>query len=170
MINNILEFVLLNGVEGALFLLMCVGFDVKSLAKGKLFWSWFILTCIIYFVPIVLMGIPLLTQFTSLFLSAILMSVMFKFDLKLMCKRLFILLFLIMLPSEAIWYLIVNKIVNMDIYITLDTLSKFKLGIGGRIMELILTYLYFKGAFYMKMWFLGNTKKDSEVKKETEKK
>lgn len=172
MINNyILEFILLNGVEAFLFMFMCLGFNWKSLAKGKLFLTWLLLTTIIYGIPLILFGIPVISNIIPILLSAFIISNLFDLKINDIIIKLCLLVFIVMLPCESIWYAWVKLFITIDIYSTMDSISRFVLGIGGRMAEFSIVFIYHKGWWHnMKMWFLGDVNKKKEEKKETEKK
>lgn len=142
--NFILDFVLIAGFESLLTLLMVLGFNWKSLAKGKLFLAWFLITTCIYFCPIVMFGIPIITQITMIISTAYIIHKIFDLKLKKCIIDCAVMVFIIMLLSEFLWFILMRNFININIYETLNIIQKFIFGLGARFIELTLIYLYKK--------------------------
>lgn len=165
----ILETILLAGFEALLFMLITLGFNLKSLARDRLVLTWIALSLIIKGCQVFLFGIPIITQLSSVVLCSLVISIIHRIKFTECLKKCLILVFCIMLVSELIWYVVLASFINLDIYTTLNVLQKFIYGLVCRILELSLIYLYIKGVFRIGiLWFIGKEEKEVEVAEDEE--
>lgn len=165
MINVILEILLISSIDALLLMFMILGFNLKSLARDRLFLTWVILALFLWICPTVMLKIPLITQLFMCLGSSFIISKMFKLSFKECFIKSTILVFVFMLMVEVIWFIVGSLIYGSQIYNVFNIFQKFIYGLSARILELFLIYIYIKGVFYMGMfWFVG--KEEVEVEDE----
>lgn len=153
LINSILEIVLSAGVESLFIMLIVLGFNWKSLAKGKLFITFTLLSVFLWICQLATFRIPVISQLFIILGTSFILYTILNIDFKKCIVNICVLVFMIMLPSEVLWFIILKTFVNFDISNALDIVQKFKYGIGVRIFELPLIYFYTKGVFETWVYF-----------------
>lgn len=144
MLDVLMQFVLLNLIEGFMCVFICVNLN-RNVAVSKFVLAWFLCTLTIYLYPIMI-PIPIMGQIVSCMVNAFIISSIFELDYKSCVRRIVILYFLILLLCDMIWYFISVNIFDFNPVKETNIFNILKLSIPVRLVEILLIFLYKKVA------------------------